>query len=166
MTNNVLLVVIILWVLIISILDLKKRIIPNYLSLGGVLMAMLILAYTGQTVNHEPITSSLLGLVAGLALTVPGYALKVLGGGDVKFLSAVGALLGFDVMLISFTIATSTIAVAWMLRRSSQGFIHKLLFKDFVYPNIDTKEKFIPFGSVLGISIILTLLCLNVMSFG
>lgn len=166
MTNNVLLVVIILWVLVVSVLDFKKRTIPNYLSLGGVLMAMLILAYTGETANHESITSSLLGLFVALALTVPGYVFKVLGGGDVKFLSAVGALLGFDVMLISFTIATSTIAVAWILCRQSQRFIHRLPFKDFVYLNIDIKEKFIPFGSVLGFSLILTLLYLNVLGLG
>lgn len=166
MTNNVLLVVIIVWVLVVSILDLKKRTIPNYLSLGGVLMAMLILAYTGETANHAPISSSLLGLVVALALTVPGYVFKVLGGGDVKFLSAIGALLGLEVMLISFTIATSTIAAAWMLYRYSQRFIHRLPFKNFVYQNIDIKEKFIPFGSVLGISLILTLLYLNVLNLG
>lgn len=166
MTNSLPLVVIVLWVVVVSVLDLKKRTIPNYLSLGGVLMAMLILVYTGETANHESIASSLLGFIVALFFTVPGYIYKVLGGGDVKFLSAVGALLGFDVMLISFTIATSTIAVAWILYRYKQHFIHMLPFKNFDYPAINLKEKFIPFGSALGVSLILTLLYLNAFSLG
>lgn len=166
MTNSLLLVVILLWVVVVSVLDFKKKSIPNYLSLGGVLVAMLILVYTGETANHESIASSLLGFTVALFFTVPGYIYKVLGGGDVKFLSAIGALLGFDVMLVSFTIATSTIAVAWILYRYRQRFIHILPFKHSVYPNIDLKEKFIPFGSALGVSLILTLLYLNVLSLG
>lgn len=165
MTSNALLAVIVLWVLVISIIDFKKRTIPNYLSLGGVLMAALTLTLTGETANHEPVTSSLLGFVIALAFTIPGYMSRMLGGGDVKFLSAVGALLGFEVMLISFTVATSAIAVTWVLWRHSQRFIQLLPFKDLTYQKIDLKRRGIPFGSVLGVSLILTLLYLNLLNF-
>ncbi len=165
MTNNVLIIVIVLWVMVIGVLDFKKRTIPNFLSLGGVLAAILILGLTGETANNESIASSLLGLVFALIFTVPGYAFRVLGAGDVKLLSAIGALLGFDVMLISFAITTSAIAFVWILCRHAQHFIHILPFKDFVYQNIDIKEKFIPFGAVLASSVILTLFYLNVLNF-
>jgi prepilin peptidase CpaA len=71
--------------------DARSRRIPNLLSgLGMVTGAVLNTAYFGA----DGLLVSLIGLlVTGAALMVP-FALGGIGGGDVKMMAAVGALLG------------------------------------------------------------------------
>jgi prepilin peptidase CpaA len=70
--------------------DLSDRRIPNWLTVSGVFMA---LALTGLDAGAVP-AASLLGMTTALAVTVPFFALGVLGAGDAKLLAAVGAFVG------------------------------------------------------------------------
>ena len=72
-------------------IDLRSHRIPNLISLGG-LLAALVLAATG----HGAVTlgPALTGMAIGFFLLLPLYAKGAMGAGDVKLMAAVGAFLG------------------------------------------------------------------------
>lgn len=70
--------------------DVRTRRIPNGIALAGVLVALALRLAAGPGAALEGLLGALLGLTVGIAL----FALGVFGGGDGKFLMAVGAFLG------------------------------------------------------------------------
>jgi prepilin peptidase CpaA len=64
-----------------------------------------------------PLASALGAAMAGLLATWPGYALRKLGAGDVKFMVAIGLLTSFDTTLNCFVIAAlagGLLALLWL----------------------------------------------------
>jgi prepilin peptidase CpaA len=80
--------------------DVRTRRIPNGIAFAGVLAALALRLAAGPDAALEGLLGALLGLAVGFAL----FALGVFGGGDGKFLMAVGAFLGhrqlFGAMLV------------------------------------------------------------------
>jgi prepilin peptidase CpaA len=71
--------------------DLRWRRVPNLLTFGAVAVALLMrLAMHGIT----GLPGAVLGWTVGLAMLLPLFALRGLGGGDVKLLAAFGAFVG------------------------------------------------------------------------
>lgn len=84
--------------------DVRRRRIPNALVLYGMALGLAFqaLAPAGQGLLQEGsqgVAAALLGGVAGLALFLPFYALRMLGAGDVKLLAMVGVWLGATAVL-------------------------------------------------------------------
>ncbi|MGF1632834.1 MAG: prepilin peptidase [Phycisphaerae bacterium] len=83
-------------------IDLKHRRIPNWLTfallLGGIVSSV------GPWSQLSP-QAAMLGAAAGFGLTVPLFALRAMGGGDVKLLTGLGAWLGPAGVLAVFIIA-------------------------------------------------------------
>lgn len=75
--------------------DLRERRIPNAVTVTGA-SAAILLAVFGVGIG---LTSSLLGLVVALGVTIPFFALGALGAGDAKLLAAVGAFMGVGGLL-------------------------------------------------------------------
>jgi prepilin peptidase CpaA len=76
--------------------DLRSRRIPNVLTFGTAISAVALHSFaTGET----GFVFSATGWLVGTALFFPFFALGGLGGGDVKLLGAIGALLGGPVVL-------------------------------------------------------------------
>ncbi|WP_394822989.1 prepilin peptidase [Pendulispora albinea] len=82
-----------------AIWDFISRKIPNFLTLGGVVLGLVLHAAVGYVDNG--IAGSIRGLGASLAgiavcsiIPVVSYARNEMGGGDVKLLAAIGALCG------------------------------------------------------------------------
>ena len=71
--------------------DLRTRKIPNVLTFGTALAAVLLHGLTGGLSGAG---MALAGWVVGLALFLPMFALGGMGAGDVKLLAAVGACVG------------------------------------------------------------------------
>jgi len=71
--------------------DLRSRRIPNVLTFGAALLA---LVFHGAVGGWNGLLTSAAGWFAGLALFLPFFLLGGMGGGDVKLLAALGALLG------------------------------------------------------------------------
>jgi prepilin peptidase CpaA len=76
---------------IASIIDLKTRRIPNWLTLLTA-VAGISMAITG--LSGLSLGTSVLGLLTGAILMLPGHTLGATGAGDVKLLAAFGAVLG------------------------------------------------------------------------
>jgi prepilin peptidase CpaA len=71
--------------------DLRTRRIPNWLTFGAAATGFVALAMTGGTGG---MINSLAGWACGVALFFPWFALRGMGGGDIKLLAAFGAWLG------------------------------------------------------------------------
>ncbi len=82
-----------------AVWDLATHRIPNLLILGGAALGLLSGLY------HQGLTglaASLLGLLVGMCLFLPGYLMRMTGGGDLKLMGAVGSLLGPSLTLHAF----------------------------------------------------------------
>jgi prepilin peptidase CpaA len=71
--------------------DISTRRIPNVLTFGAALVALIAHAYSG---GWNGLGMAAGGWAAGVALFFPVFALGGMGAGDVKLLGAVGAWLG------------------------------------------------------------------------
>ncbi len=75
-----------------TVVDLKRREIPDGVSIGILLWAFLAESLGWLSFGWG---SLLLGCLTGLGLGAVGFRLESFGGGDVKLLAALGAALGF-----------------------------------------------------------------------
>jgi len=99
--------------------------IPNWLTVTGLVAALLLRAPTGSVVN------GLEGCGVALAVAVTLYALGAVGGGDVKLLAGVGAFLGVSEVaggLATIAIAGAGFALLNVIRR---GLLPLLLLNTF-----------------------------------
>jgi len=71
--------------------DLKSRRIPNVLTFGAAVGA---LAFQGMTAGWSGLGTAAAGWLVGLVIFLPFFALRGIGGGDVKLVAALGAWLG------------------------------------------------------------------------
>jgi prepilin peptidase CpaA len=100
-----------------TVIDLRSRRIPNELTaaMAGIGLALAVTGTSGVTVG-----ASLAGILLGLLLMLPGYALGATGAGDVKLMAAVGAIIGPALVLSAFlctSLAGGVLAIAVALRR-------------------------------------------------
>ena len=75
-----------------SVIDVRERRIPNWLTFGGALAAF---AYHGWTAGLPGIGTAAGGWFVGVAIFFLPFALGGLGAGDVKLVAALGAWLGW-----------------------------------------------------------------------
>lgn len=87
-----------------AVSDARTRRIPNWLTAGGASVALLVgLVADGWA----GLVHALEGLGMGLALLGPPFAFRIAGGGDVKFLMALGGFLGPRRTVEAFVWATA-----------------------------------------------------------
>lgn len=123
---------------VITFIDLEFQIIPDVISLPGVLIGLLCAAVALESVTWR---DSVLGALAGggvlyaVAFTYAFFAKREgMGGGDVKLLAMIGAFLGWKAVL--FTLFSGSVVgsvvglfAAW---RSGQGGKHPIPFGPFL----------------------------------
>jgi Flp pilus assembly protein protease CpaA len=80
--------------------DLRSRQIYNTLTLPVLVFALLSAIFTGR---QGGIFSSLTGAILGAVMFLPGVLLGKTGAGDLKLSAALGALLGWKLLLIALT---------------------------------------------------------------
>lgn len=105
-------------VVIAGYTDLRTRRIPNALTLGGFVLALVLRALPGG----EPLLPGVLGGLAAFALAVPLVLMGGLGGGDAKLLAAVGAFVGLPdlpVALLGTALAGGAMALVAVLRQGA-----------------------------------------------
>ena len=85
--------------------DLRNRRIPNYLTFGS---AALAIVYAAVTAGWAGLGFALAGWVVGILLFIPFFLLRGMGGGDVKFLAALGAWVG-PASLLTITFYTAIV---------------------------------------------------------
>lgn len=87
-----------------AVYDVRYRRIPNWLTVGGVLIGLalntFLSGWPGQGTflyqGWPGLRFSLLGLAVGFGAYFVLYALRAMGAGDVKLMGAVGAMVGWE----------------------------------------------------------------------
>ncbi len=91
-----------LTLVVAAVIDGYKLKVPNWLTLPFILGGLAVGAYTG---GWQGLGDHALGMVVGLALLLPAYAIGGMGAGDVKLLAGVGAWIGMGDTLYAFCIS-------------------------------------------------------------
>jgi prepilin peptidase CpaA len=92
-------VVLVAGAIVATVIDLRTRRIPNSLTAA---MAALGIGLAASGASGVSIGASAAGLALGLALMMPGHLLGATGGGDVKLMGAVGAVVGPGMVVSAF----------------------------------------------------------------
>jgi len=95
--------------------DIKKHLIPNVLSLGGIIIGVSIHSY--QT-GFDGFLFSLSGLAVGFFLFLPFYLLRGMAAGDVKLMAAIGTFMGPSITLAAVAgtlVCGAVLAIAYIL---------------------------------------------------
>ena len=71
--------------------DLRDRRVPNWLTVSGMVLGIVLNAFLSRT---QGLWFSLKGLGLAFLIYLPLYVLRTMGGGDVKLMAAVGAIAG------------------------------------------------------------------------
>jgi leader peptidase (prepilin peptidase)/N-methyltransferase len=148
--------------IIASFVDIKHRIIPDEVSIGGMIIGFLLSAIKGFNLgpfsyNIKPMLDSFLGIIIGGGIIyLTGFLFDLvyfkllkkppiqgetesMGGGDVKLLAMIGAFLGWRAALLTFFIAPLFGAVIGIIN---------LIVK---------KEHLIPYGPFLSLAALVSL---------
>ena len=99
--------------------DLRSRRIPNWLTVTGLVAALLIRGLWGGLPSLQ---SGLAAAGIAFAASFPLFSLRALGGGDVKFLTAACAFLGWEHLwagLAAIAIAGGVLALAVAIRQGA-----------------------------------------------
>jgi prepilin peptidase CpaA len=104
-----------------AVIDGYKLKVPNWLTFPFILSGV---AANTVMFGWEGLGWSLLGMIVGLALLLPLYAIGGMGAGDVKLLAGVGAWVGATITLYAFCVSAivgGLIALVMVLYRRSWG---------------------------------------------
>ena len=114
-------VILFMLLVIAAVSDYRFYKIPNWLTMGGTLVALAFSVFAVSAL-HPDIMSSLGGCALGLVVMLPAYALRVMGAGDVKLMAMTGAFLGvYDILpaVIATFIVGGAAALAFALYRKA-----------------------------------------------
>lgn len=141
---TILMVLVILW-------DMRAYIIPNWIS-GVIVLAYFPAAYFMKFPIVEPLIA--VAVVLGIGLLI--YAVGIMGGGDIKLLSALVIWTGLGPVSITFLIYVALIGgvftiFLWVTRRIIRLFWRKNL------PILLSKGAPIPYGVAIAIAFLLML---------
>lgn len=135
--------------IVATFVDIQHRIIPDEISVGGIVVGLLLGAVKGLHFNplaygFRPLVQSLLGIIVGGGIIYLTGAIfnffyfdvfkkplidgekEAMGGGDVKLLAMIGAFLGWKAAILTFFLAPFFGAVI--------GIAHLLIKKDHTIP--------------------------------
>lgn len=135
--------------IIATFVDIKHRIIPDEISLGGIVVGFVLSTIRGIGLNpfvwnFRPMLNSLLGIIIGGGIIyLTGFMFDLIyfrllkrppiqgetesmGGGDVKLLAMIGAFLGWKAAIVTFFLAPFFGAIV--------GIVNLLVKKDHTIP--------------------------------
>jgi len=96
-------------VLIAAGTDIRKREIPNWLTLGAILAGLIAHPVLNGWAGFR---FSATGLLVAALIFLPLFAVRFLGGGDVKLMGAIGTLGGYQNLLVIFLLDALLAGVA------------------------------------------------------
>ena len=112
-----------LMLVIAALSDFRSYRIPNWLTLSGVIYGLVCNALMHSSL-FGGLMFALQGALLCFAITLPMYAMKGMGAGDVKLITMVGAFLGIQAgvaSVICMFMAGGAMALAFMLARGLVG---------------------------------------------
>jgi len=126
-----------------AIIDFRTQKIPNLITLPTVIIALLYHLFTN---GFDGLIFGALGLITGIGLLIIPYMIGGMGAGDVKFMGAVGAILGSKSVFVAFLLTALVggmyaFIIILLNKKQFKGFFkkHLLTLKLFILT-----RKFIP----------------------
>lgn len=101
--------------------DVQIRKIPNRLTVPGLILALALRAlWSVQTGSTAPLLSGLAAFAVAFLVAFPLFAVRGLGGGDVKMLAMVGAFVGLEhiVPVLLLSAVAGGVMGLWQAMRS------------------------------------------------
>jgi len=95
-----------------AVVDLRERRIPNKITFPAIAAFLVLHTIQGGV---DGLLFSLAGLGAGFSVLMAAYLMKLMGAGDVKLFSAIGACLGVTPLLTIFLLTSIAGGVHFML---------------------------------------------------
>lgn len=111
-----------LWAVVIAVIDWRQRRVPNLLLLALLGLAVAWLVWCGQGLLMAAWPASLLGGAVALLVTLPGYAVKKFGAGDVKLAAVLGFVQGWPHVSWTLLLAGLLLGAASLAVVSRYGF--------------------------------------------
>ncbi|MAT64078.1 MAG: hypothetical protein CMN57_00340 [Gammaproteobacteria bacterium] len=153
-----------LWALMAAGFDLRRRRLPNLLTLGGLAVGVAVVLVSGASLLGMAPASAWQGLGLSLLLTLPAYALGQLGAGDVKLAAAIAMLTGLLHFIATFALAAILALVVLVACRfvCDLPYLHALCPGGWLPDGQSTgrARRTVPFGAALGIALPVSLLLL------
>jgi prepilin peptidase CpaA len=106
--------------------DIPFRRIPNWLTLSGVVLGLVMNAFLYQ--GWPGLRMSLLGLALGFGSYFLLFALRAMGAGDVKLMAAIGAMVGWQDWFGIFLFTAFIGGLASLMLMARRGRIKKTLW--------------------------------------
>jgi prepilin peptidase CpaA len=139
-----------------AISDYRTFKIPNLLTGGGIVFALLYnTAY--RPVLHADWTWAPAGMLLGFGALLPLYALRVMGGGDVKLMSMVGAFLGASATAYALLFCVLTAGIAALAFAMRNGVLVRMLanvhgvLRDMMWSTVASGRPAIQSGSMQSV---------------
>lgn len=102
--------------------DIYSRRVPNWLCSAGVLLGIGLNVFLYRVQGLE---LSLKGLGLALLIYLPLYLLRGVGGGDVKLMTAIGAIVGWQNWLLLFVLTSLAGGIAAVAAIASNGRVRR-----------------------------------------
>ena len=117
--SHVVVLLIPLWLLACAVSDWRSRRVPNAYTFGFLFAAAASLLLQDQALSGTSWQSGLLGFAFAGLITLPGFVLNRLGGGDVKLLAGLGLATDPLTVVVTFVVGTLVLVVAALGQRFS-----------------------------------------------
>lgn len=149
------------WLAITTMTDLIERRIPNLLSIGAFVIAILVMLAEGKSAGGGSVSSALLAAGLAILLTLPAYIGGILGAGDVKLAVSMGFLSDVATLGEGFVIGSLLAGLwagLWLVSQRSTLLL-PWLYGRWCNPSIPAaNRRHVPFGAALCIGFAITLL--------
>jgi prepilin peptidase CpaA len=125
-------VAVLCFIVMAALMDWQQRRIPNRLNFVAMVVALTLQVVTS---GLDGLIAGLLGVTVGLAVLFLPFAAGMVGGGDVKFIAAVGAFLGWKTTLAGLAVGVVLGGVAGavtLVRRGRLGLALRGLRSDLL----------------------------------
>ena len=150
-----------LWACSICYFDARFRRIPNALLIPALVLACTMLLWRHTSLTGAPWTSALAAAGGAALVTLPGYLLRKLGAGDVKYLFVIGLLTSWPITLHTFMIAAlmaGALALLWMSLPPLAASLPRPWTRSGtaldLWLRIPLKERRMAFGSLLTVGLL------------
>ena len=121
--------------LVAAVIDWRTLRIPNWLTVGGMVLGLAISTVHGATLA-KGLGQAAGGLGVGLLVFLPLYMLRVLGAGDVKLMAMVGAFLGPSSTISALIYVVVTGGIAAILVATARGAVGRLALNVYFIVNV------------------------------
>jgi prepilin peptidase CpaA len=111
-----------IWGAVVAWIDWRQHRIPNVLLLPVLIPEVAMLVWRGEGLLGRPLVDSAIGAVIAGALFLPGFLMRLSGGGDVKLGACCGLVLGatgsvWMVLLAALVLGLMSAWATWAHRR-------------------------------------------------